>query len=318
MRRFCVCWGVAPSFLVLGVVGVLSGGRALGAATYTVSGESDIDFNLSPYQFVEGAIGGTSSVPISQSKDADYDSTYPAAHHYDLDLYAAADAGGAHVSTVSNILYTYAQSSSDYYDKYVAQDSATVTLDDVVIGGPSNVTSVSTAIHMHVDGSLTASAQLNGGSQGTSASTSVDAELKFGSTSIGSGTAGASAANNSTPVASSSGWLSGFDGSMDITSSVFTAPVNTPFSITFSLSADSTTMMNEDDTDLLIANTDFGDTFGFASDEPVFNLPSGYTADSTEGAIVGNEFVGAVPEPGSIAALGVVFVVGITGRKRPG
>ena len=58
------------------------------------------------------------------------------------------------------------------------------------------------------------------------------------------------------------------------------------------------------------ALADFSHTAGFAPGQPVFNLPSGYTASSTDGLIVNNQFTGNTPEftpePGS----GVLLIAG--------
>ena len=62
------------------------------------------------------------------------------------------------------------------------------------------------------------------------------------------------------------------------------------------------------------ANTDFGSTLTFATTGDVFNLPSGYTANSAQAGIVDNHFI---PEPSAtLGALGLVMIPLLRSRPR--
>lgn len=69
------------------------------------------------------------------------------------------------------------------------------------------------------------------------------------------------------------------------------------------------------------AFSQFSDTFGFPTSGPVFNLPTGFTANSTDGQIINNQFVGAtpVPEPGTLVLFASCLLgLGLMRRKRRG
>jgi hypothetical protein len=67
------------------------------------------------------------------------------------------------------------------------------------------------------------------------------------------------------------------------------------------------------------AAASFGNTMGFPTSGPVFTLPEGYTVNSADGSIQNNRFVGAstaVPEPGTLALLGVgALTLGVYRRR---
>ncbi len=96
-----------------------------------------------------------------------------------------------------------------------------------------------------------------------------------------------------------SGALINFANDADIVTGQFTVMNGVPFTIELQLTTSAIAIGDYRESFGAEANTDFGGTLTFATDRPVFDLPTGYTANSVDGGIVNNAFV--VPEPGSTA-----------------
>ena len=193
------------------------------------------------------------------------------------------------------------------------------TFDDLLISSSGSSPTVMTSIHFHLSGAQTVGSFL--GSEGTSAQTSYVVSVEplgaFGFFAQG----GLGSTNGDTPQVFT---VSGtpidspiFGGTF--TTAPFSAPVNTPFSVTFSLNTTAEVSGSNKDDFILYANNDFGSTLSFVTDGPVFDLSEGYTADSASANIADNAFT-FVPEPerGPLAALLTLSGIPRTRRGRGG
>jgi hypothetical protein len=99
----------------------------------------------------------------------------------------------------------------------------------------------------------------------------------------------------------------GEHGSLSFTTPSFTVDAGEPFQLELSLIAAGGAFEFMRFGAVTEGFADFDSTLAFPSAGPVFNLPGGYTANSADARILGNQFVGggavAVPEPGSIVLL---------------
>ncbi len=100
-----------------------------------------------------------------------------------------------------------------------------------------------------------------------------------------------------------------------VTTPVFTVPLNTPFSVGLQLVTSGVvvpqvgvTIPNQPaDTVSNSLGVDFLDPFSFPTSGPVFNLPAGYTVNSTEAMVVNNQFMASAP---LVAPSGVTATAG--------
>ena len=105
-----------------------------------------------------------------------------------------------------------------------------------------------------------------------------------------------------------------------LTTPLFTVPVGVP--ITFSLSlATVSQVLVFDRGAFALADTGFGHTLILPTGSPIFNLPTGFSAQSVDSLIVDNRWLEAqsVPEPGALMMLGGFSVMGtalIVRRRR--
>jgi hypothetical protein len=86
-------------------------------------------------------------------------------------------------------------------------------------------------------------------------------------------------------------------GSGTVTSDRFTVTANEFFTVKLSLGSSSYTNYSDADGGVATASSNYFDTLTFATDRPVFDLPSGYTANSVSGHIMDNRFVAAAAAP---------------------
>lgn len=100
-----------------------------------------------------------------------------------------------------------------------------------------------------------------------------------------------------------------------LTTGSFDAPVDQPFSVRLTLRGSSYVIDNNSDPETASNMTDFGGTMNFTTGGTVFDLPSGYTANSIDGQIVDNLFVGAqVPALSPPAAAGLISLLVVFGE----
>ncbi|HZZ41293.1 MAG TPA: hypothetical protein VFE58_00010 [Tepidisphaeraceae bacterium] len=301
-------------FVLLSAVLPASAAITTSAPTYHIYADAETDFDLPPYNEYNGGFDQSSNLTQSNAVNYDYSNTYRGEHHFAINIFSAANQASAHES-VNVTFLTPAQGSPSDYTKMIGTGYATVTINDLIVNGPASPANVTTSLHMHLDGTLAASTALNTGSPGMSSDTSISATLVYGSNTIGSGTLSASSSNGSAPTTSSTGWLSNFTGNQDIVSSPFSVPVNTLFSVTFTLSITSQAILNGDDAGLAQTYADFGNTFSFATDSPVFDLPTGYTANSPSANLIANQYI-LLPEPTSLSLLAVASIYPLRRPKK--
>ncbi|MBN8598147.1 MAG: hypothetical protein J0L78_10790 [Planctomycetes bacterium] len=94
------------------------------------------------------------------------------------------------------------------------------------------------------------------------------------------------------------GVLTGYSGDAVLTSSIVTIPTNTPIEVEIQLTVGSSCTMNYFYSGNGSALTDFSGTLTLATDQPVFDLPAGYTINSAQARIVDNWF--ALPCPADL------------------
>jgi hypothetical protein len=152
---------------------------------------------------------------------------------------------------------------------------ASFLLRDVIVSGPA-AGSVPLSINLHVDGDLAPGAA-------NDASMSFAVSVNYATPYLSSLTVGSSG------NVGSSGLFAGISGSSihgDFVSPTFNVPVNSPIGLEISLDAGATGGQG---------SADFFSGSGLVHDQPLFNVPAGYTVNSSSGLIVNNSFVPGCP-----------------------
>lgn len=103
---------------------------------------------------------------------------------------------------------------------------------------------------------------------------------------------------NGAVTVNQTGALIGFDGDQVIVSSPVNVQANTPIAVEVQLSVASSTSINYSDSGDGSSNTDFSGTLTLVTDQPVFDVPAGYTVNSAQAGIVGNWFT--IPCPADL------------------
>jgi hypothetical protein len=219
-----------------------------------------------------------------------------------------------------------------FFCGYSVSSQAQLSLDDLIISAPadSDLISVQTNLHLSVAGQVTASAFASGGfeygSEGTAGIlldgliTNND-DFAFG---FGGGMSIVQWNGNfvqGTSCFASSDVFGDYPGCNDprfrplisgiVATGAFDIPLGVPLTLnmTLSASAGAAGHINGGGTFASSGRADFYDTVTFATSGPVFDLPEGFDANSVDGAIVHNRFVGSepaatpVPEPASLTLL---------------
>ncbi|MGH7245106.1 MAG: hypothetical protein ACREJD_16950 [Phycisphaerales bacterium] len=191
------------------------------------------------------------------------------------------------VSSYANFIKNYT-GGGNYYDSLVSDAYASFSFDDVVISGPPG--NVSIAVNIHLSGSQTLSATVNG---------IANSSLSVFFYKDGSNVSGARHAyyiSNGALTNDHTGFLLNFDGDDVVKSDTFSVPANTPFKLEVGISANASASSYFPNSSSSVADTDFSHTLTLATDRPVFQLPAGYTANSAQAGIVNNTF--SLPCPG--------------------
>jgi len=213
---------------------------------------------------------------------------------------SSASAFGLQASATASMRKDFAFGSTSRYN-FAAGAFASGIWSDFIVTGPASPANILISVNLNIDGTTLAGTTVTPSGQ-SQASSSVQFNVR-GNNQLSGGSFTQSVSNGNAPSFIGTGLLAGFDGNMDVTSALFSVPVNTPFSIELQLSVASNLSANFSEIFSLDANTNFFNTLTFAPIGPVFNLPSGYTINSAEAGIIDNTYV--IPEPSSLILVGV-------------
>ena len=306
MRRISTC--ALSTLLLLAIAHVAA------ASTYTVESYLYEVFGPPNTQRDIKDTGQTGATEASTSAQDD-PPNQPPGQRLALNSFASGNLGAAHIE--GDATFDRANPSGTDPNSFVQFDASAhtiITIDDLVITGP---TAVSTKINFLVDGSVQAGSAPSGGSNGVSSQATFAANVFANNTEIGTGLYGITSGGGNIINQQASGWLANFTGNNVITTAAITLPVNTPITLRIDVSLLANAAMNSDNNGLAQSVANFGNTFSFATDRPVFNLPLGYTVNSPSGGIIANTFT-PVPEPASfiLAAFGFIALAARGWRRR--
>lgn len=227
---------------------------------------------------------------------------------------SGASAFGLRASATASMRKEFVLGSSSRYN-FGAGAFASGIWSDFVVTGPASPANILISVNLNIEGGTFAGTTVTPSGQ-SQASSSVQLNVR-GNNQLSGGSFTQIVSNGNAPSFTGTGLLTGFDGYMDVTSALFSVPVNTPFSIELQLSVSSNLSANFSEIFSLDANTNFFNTLTFAPIGPVFNLPSGYTINSAQAGIIDNTYV--VPEPTSLLLTSLAFsalvLTGIRARR---
>jgi hypothetical protein len=192
-----------------------------------------------------------------------------------------------------------------------ALSTAFADFSDVVVTGPVGTT-IPTSLNMNLTGGLLYGASADAGSVGV-ADTQAVISVYINGTFVGAGGLQQNVDSRFGPSIHDTGMLAAWSsGNTGIVTPSFTVQSGVPFEVKLTLLADANVEVNfgTGAGGTAEANTDFSHTLSFALDGPVFNLPVGYTASSTDAHIVNNQLV-SVPEPSSLALMAGAMVLSL-------
>ncbi len=204
----------------------------------------------------------------------------------------ASATGEAEGGTLRGVVTASSVGTSPSFDNFIAACFRVETLiDDIIISGPGSA--VSTQVSAHLTGTIASMTTIGGlvASTGGLTNASVQAFTVAGA-SLGAATAFGTGSVNDAIVDTT------------LTTAVFSAPVNQAFAVKLTLygqAGSRARLFPGEPAGTASCSNDFGGTLNFVEFGPVFTLPAGFTANSADGQIVDNVFVG---NPPAVPALG--------------
>jgi hypothetical protein len=257
------------------------------AALYHVDGSAGADphYGVPPYPQTYSV---DLNVPVGRGVTFDYGSGVHAA----ADSIASGIGVGSH--TYAQLIIPVVYGGPFDLD---ASSTATATFSDMVVSGPVGNT-ISTSLNMELTGGFLFGSAADPGSTAAVASVQAAIWVYINGTLVGSGGHSERADTRFAPYRSTTGMLAAWGSSNpQIVTPNFDVQSGVPFDVQITLSTFAETLISSSARTggSAEANSDFSHTFSFNTSGPVFNLPLGYSANSADAHIVGNQFVAAVP-----------------------
>ena len=277
------------------------------AAEYTVIGR--LSQQVGPFNTTLDEYNQTG--PNGASDTAEYDD----GAYLDLSASSSIDSSGLHAFAHAKFDKTDLFGTSNTYSTN-ADATAIVKWNDFIVTGPAGATTVAISINLFIEGTfdLIGDDTPEGVFPPFTAAGNLSVGIYASNQNVGSGQAWTSIQNGVTD-SGNNGILTGFNGSMLVSSQTFNVSVNTPFTLELSLSAGAGAVGRDNQTFYLESTTNFNNTLTFATDRPVFNVPAGYTVNSVEAGILNNAV--SVPEPSTILlSLAAIPLLVVFMRKR--
>ena len=275
-RQYCASMILGSAILLGFAFPALAGlYHADGSVGFSRDGGAQI--NPSPYSLDLGVQAGGG---------VNYDSAVLGVHSQ---ANSEADGFGVHAHAYAQIF------SPPVSGNYVvgALSTASATFSDMMVTGPVGTT-IPTSLNMNLTGGLLYGARADAGSVGV-ADTQAVISVYINGTFVGAGGLQQNVDSQFGTSIHDTGMLAAWSsGNTGIVTPSFTVQSGVPFEVKLTLLADSNVQVNfgSGTGGTAEANTDFSHTLSFALNGPVFNLPVGYTAGSTDAHIVNNSFVG--------------------------
>jgi hypothetical protein len=245
------------------------------------------------------------SVPVPVGRELRYDQNGDAANHVasvHMQTNVLTEPFAFHGHSFVQVIKPFSSVTDNREIRLTASSNTYVQgLTSSITGPAGNVTAT---LNMHLSGTAASGTSFTPDSlYSPRADNFLSLSLRVNGLNVIDGQYGVSVTDGGAPVIFEAGKIVNYNGNMIIVSNPFTVPTNTPFTIdvVFATVANVSYAPNESFT--AQTNIDFGSTFSFATDRPVFNLPAGYSAQSAEIGITDNALILPVPEPASLALL---------------
>ena len=174
------------------------------------------------------------------------------------------------------------------YETVQASGNATAVFTDVLVTGPGSG-NVSTRLRMHLGGVLNTTSVPSTNTDGSVGSASVSFGIYVNNNLVGWGNRQRISVNGGAPENTSGGTLTGFDSGV-LTTPLFSVPRNTPVTVKLEMSANALSRLDSSQNGMTSASSQYYHSLSFATDQPVFDLPAGHTANSSDGNIVNNSY----------------------------
>jgi hypothetical protein len=205
---------------------------------------------------------------------------------------------------------------SSVYQGISSSATAIATFTDVIISGPAGG-NISTKLRIHLGGTLAVGVSGHLDPDTILSSAAVSGAIYVNGNFVASGGRSLEASNSSSTVPIAYGRFAGVGDSGVVTTNPFIVTVGVPFTVKLELSTQLGSRVYYRVEGAAGASSDYYSSMGFATDQSVFDLPAGYTANSVSGGIVNNGFT-PVPEPGTAGLLLLAASGALLRRRRVG